>query len=135
VTYCWKVLDKNYNFGFDLIVIEGLHTKLWAPKVTKVLGARIPRSGSLGTKCHLDVGLMERHKEYYKGEGGGFTQVRAMVSLVSSRLFVVHPSNKCYNPTLKECEDDTHTPKMGTWESFGTPENSELDCRCQNTLS
>jgi hypothetical protein len=27
------------------------------------------------TKCHLDVGLMERHKVYYKGEGGGFHQV------------------------------------------------------------
>jgi hypothetical protein len=27
------------------------------------------------TKCHLDVGLMERHKVYYKGEGGGFPQV------------------------------------------------------------
>jgi hypothetical protein len=38
----------------------------------------------------------------------------------------------CHNPTLKECEDDTHTPEMGTWESFGTPENSELDCRGQN---
>jgi hypothetical protein len=37
------------------------------------------------------------------------------------------------NPTLKECEDDTHTPEMGTWESSGTPENSELDCRGQNT--
>jgi len=24
------------------------------------------------TKCHLDVGLMERHIIYYKGEGGGF---------------------------------------------------------------
>jgi hypothetical protein len=35
------------------------------------------------TKCHLDVGLMERHKIYYKGEGGGFPQVRAMVNLVS----------------------------------------------------
>jgi len=35
------------------------------------------------TKCHLDVGLMERCKVYYKGEGGGFTQVRAVVNLVS----------------------------------------------------
>jgi hypothetical protein len=25
------------------------------------------------------------------------------------------------NPTLKECEDDTHTPEMGTWESSKTP--------------
>jgi hypothetical protein len=44
--------------------------------------------GSLGTKCHLDVGLMERHRVYYKGEGGGFPQVRAVVSLVSLSLSV-----------------------------------------------
>jgi hypothetical protein len=37
------------------------------------------------------------------------------------------------NPTLKECEDDIHTPEMGTWESSGTPENSKFDCRGQNT--
>jgi hypothetical protein len=41
---------------------------------------------------------------------------------------------KCRNPISKECEDDIHTPKMGTWESFGTPKNSELDCKGQNTL-
>jgi hypothetical protein len=41
---------------------------------------------------------------------------------------------KCHNPSLKECEDDTHTPKMGTWESSGTFKNSKLDCRGQNTL-
>jgi hypothetical protein len=35
------------------------------------------------TKCHLDVGLVERHKTYYKGEGGGFPQVRALVNPVS----------------------------------------------------
>jgi hypothetical protein len=28
--------------------------------------------GSPGTKCHLDMGLMKRHRVYYKGEGGGF---------------------------------------------------------------
>jgi hypothetical protein len=28
--------------------------------------------GSPMTKWHLDVGLVERHKVYYKGEGGGF---------------------------------------------------------------
>ncbi len=26
-----------------------------------------------GTKCHLDVGFVERHIVYYKGEGGGFS--------------------------------------------------------------
>ncbi len=39
--------------------------------------------GGPGTKCHLDVGLVERHKVYYKGEGGGCPQVWAVVSLVS----------------------------------------------------
>jgi len=28
--------------------------------------------GSFGTKSHLDMGLVERYKVYYKGEGGGF---------------------------------------------------------------
>jgi len=46
----------------------------------KVAGVPIVRISGLplgnpGTKCHLDVGLMERHKIYYKGEGGGFPQV------------------------------------------------------------
>jgi hypothetical protein len=36
-------------------------------------------------------------------------------------------------PLLKECEDDTHTPEMGTWECSGTPETSEFNCKGQNT--
>jgi hypothetical protein len=40
--------------------------------------------GSLGTKSHFDVGFVERHIVYYKGEGGRFPQVQPMVSLVSS---------------------------------------------------
>jgi hypothetical protein len=50
--------------------------------------------GSLGTKCHLDVVPMESCKEYYKGEGGDFPQVQAVVNLVSPRLPVVRPSTK-----------------------------------------
>jgi hypothetical protein len=50
--------------------------------------------GNPRTKCHLDVGLVERHKIYYKGEGDGFPQVQAMVSLVSLSLLVVLPSTK-----------------------------------------
>ncbi len=46
------------------------------------------------TKCHLDVGFMERHKVYYNGEGGGFPQVWAMVSLVSLNLPVARLSTK-----------------------------------------
>jgi hypothetical protein len=38
--------------------------------------------GVPGQKNHLDVAPVERRKVYYKGEGGGFPQVRAVVSLV-----------------------------------------------------
>jgi len=81
----WKVFDKVYNFTLNLISIRGLHTKLWAPKVTRVLTLAIlglPLE-TPGIKNHLDVGLVERRRVYYKGEGGGFLQVRAVVSLVS----------------------------------------------------
>ncbi len=54
---------------------------------------------SLEKKCHLDVSLMGRHRVYYKGEGGGFPQVQAVVNLVNLNLSVVHPSTK-NAPTL-----------------------------------
>jgi hypothetical protein len=38
--------------------------------------------GSLGKKSHLDVASAESCREYYKGEGGGFPRVRAVVCLV-----------------------------------------------------
>ncbi len=60
-------------------------------KVPTLVISRLPL-GSPGTKCHLDVGLVDRHKVYYKGEGDGFPQVRAVVSLMSSSLPVAHPS-------------------------------------------
>ncbi len=50
--------------------------------------------GSPERKIHLDVALMERHKLYYKGEGGGFPQVRAVVSLVNLSLPVARLSTK-----------------------------------------
>jgi len=82
--YHWKALDEGYNFASNLISIRGLYAKLWRPKVAgdptlTILGLPF---GSLGTKNHLDVGPVERCKVYYKGEGGGFPQVGAMVSLV-----------------------------------------------------
>jgi hypothetical protein len=51
-----------------------MHAKLWALKVVRVstLGISGLPFGSSETKCHLDVGPVARHKEYYKGEGGGF---------------------------------------------------------------
>jgi hypothetical protein len=94
-TYHWKDLNKGYHFSLDLITIEGLHTKLCASKV-----AGVPCVGILGlplgspkTKSHLDVAPMERRRVYYKGEGGGFPQVRAVVSLVCPNCpwFVLEP--------------------------------------------
>jgi hypothetical protein len=39
--------------------------------------------GSRGKKSHLNVASARSCKEYYKGEGGGFPRVRAVVSQVS----------------------------------------------------
>jgi hypothetical protein len=36
-------------------------------------------------------------------------------------------------PLWGKCEAATHTPENETWESSGTPENSKLDFRGQNT--
>jgi hypothetical protein len=41
-------------------------------------------SGVPREKSHLDVGPVEGSRVYYKGEGGGFPQVRVMVSLMCS---------------------------------------------------
>jgi hypothetical protein len=43
---------------------------------------RNSHSGVLGEKSHLDVGFVASHRVYYKGEGGGFPQVWAMVNLM-----------------------------------------------------
>ncbi len=95
-TYRWKSIDDGYNFSLDFIAIGGLHAKLWAPKVARIQTVGIPRFplGIPGTKCHLDVGFVERHKVYFKGEDGGFPQVWAVVNLVNPNLFVIHLSTK-----------------------------------------
>jgi len=49
---------------------------------------------SPGTKSHSGVGAAKRCREYYMGEGGGFPQVQAMVSLVNPGLPVACPSTK-----------------------------------------
>jgi hypothetical protein len=86
----------GYNFAFDLISIGGLHAKLWGSKVIGVPTLAISGLpfGSPKTKCHLDVGLMERHKAYYKGEGGDFPQVWVVVSLVNLSLPMARLSTK-----------------------------------------
>ncbi len=85
MTCRWKDLDKAYNFALDFISIRGLQAKLWGPKVVgfPTLAISGLPLGSPETKNHLDVGPVASHKVYYKGEGGGFPQVRAVVSLMS----------------------------------------------------
>ncbi len=96
-----KVLNKNYNFVLDLILIKGLHTKLWAPKAPRGPTLRISGLplGSPKTKLDLGASLMAKHKVYYKGEGGGFPQVWVVVTFVSSCLPVLHPYTKIV-PTM-----------------------------------
>jgi len=91
-----KSFRRGLQLCLDLIVIKGLHTKLWGSKVTEVPTSTILgfSLGSPKTKSHLDVGLVERHIVYYKGEGGGFPQVRVVVNLVSLSLPVARPNTK-----------------------------------------
>jgi hypothetical protein len=95
-TYPSKALDEGYNFFLDFITIGGLHTKLWGPKVggVSILGISGLPNGSLRTKCHLDVAPMDRHKLYYKGEGGGSPQVQVVVNLLISSLLMVRLNTK-----------------------------------------
>jgi hypothetical protein len=88
--------QQGLQLALDLISIGSLHAKLWGLKVARVLTLAILRLplGSPRTKCHLDVGFVERHKVYYKGEGGGFPEVRAVVNLMSLNLPVARPSTK-----------------------------------------
>jgi hypothetical protein len=50
--------------------------------------------GSPGKKCHSDASAAERHREYYKGEGGGFSRVWAVVTQMSPRFPVACPNTK-----------------------------------------
>ncbi len=93
-----KPLNKGYNFAWELISIKSLHTKLWAPKATRVPTVGISRLplGNLETKWHLGAIPMAMHIIYYKGEGGGFPQVWAMVNLMSSCLLVAPSCTKAF---------------------------------------
>jgi len=46
------------------------------------------------TKWHLGASPVGRHIVYYKGEGGGFPQVWAMVSLMIPNFPMARPNTK-----------------------------------------
>ncbi len=58
--------------------------------------SRLPLGSPETKKNHLDVGLVASHKVYYKGEGGGFPQVRAVVSFVCSCCSWFIPTPKVF---------------------------------------
>ncbi len=72
-----------------------LKHKLW-PK--EGLGVKLPilklPFGSPETKCHLYVGFVEKHKVYYKGEGGGFPPSLGRGESCESELPMACPSTK-----------------------------------------
>ncbi len=49
---------------------------------------------SPGNLCHSDVASATSRREYYKGEGGGFPRVRAVVSLVCPSALGKSPTPK-----------------------------------------
>ncbi len=80
-TYCWKTLDENYNFASNLTPIRGLHKK--------VMGLQSCKSPNFENfETHNLRVLGQNDKEYFKGEGGGFPQVRGMVNLMSPYMLV-----------------------------------------------
>jgi hypothetical protein len=96
LTYHWKAFDKGYNFTLDLTLIEGIYKKLRTSKMLEVsiLGISGLPLGSPRTKQNLGVGLVARHRESYKGEGGGFPQVRAVVNLMNLCLLIARLCTK-----------------------------------------
>ncbi len=100
-TYRWKALNEGYNFALNLTLIKGLHTKLCTSKVAEVPMFKISGFplGSPGTKHHLSDGPMAKRKLYYKGEGGGFPQVKVVVNFVSLCLLVACPCTKSAQTT------------------------------------
>jgi len=87
------ILLESFQRGLQLCFRPHLNQRS-AHKVMAPQSRRSPNLGNfLGQKNHLDVSPVERCRVYYKGEGGGFPQVRAMVSLVCSccSWFVLTP--------------------------------------------
>jgi hypothetical protein len=97
----WKALEESYNFGWNFVPIRVWGKKLRTLKVPGVQTGTVSglHFGSPGKKSHSDVASARSCREYYKGEGGGFPQVRAVVSQVS-------PSRSWLVPTPKRVQNE-----------------------------
>jgi len=65
-----------YNVPHQLQTSNGIKGKMVIPLLNYIYILS-------GKKNHLDVSVAENYREYYMGEGGGFPQVRAVVSQVN----------------------------------------------------
>jgi hypothetical protein len=72
------MLLESYQRGLQLYFRPHPNPRL-KNKVMRSQSCKSPNVGNFETKfgnpktkCYLDVGLVERHRIYYKGEGGGF---------------------------------------------------------------
>jgi hypothetical protein len=83
---CFKI-HLNRRFAQEVIGLQ-------SHKKSQFREFRDSQLASLGTKWHLGASNVARHREYYKGEGGGLSKVRAVVSLVSSCLPMVRLCTK-----------------------------------------
>ncbi len=79
------ILLKSFRWGLQIFFKPHLNRRC-AHKVMDPQSCGSPICGSPGTKWHLGASPMSQHRIYYKGEGGGFPQVRAMVSFMSPCL-------------------------------------------------
>jgi hypothetical protein len=80
-----KALLEGYNFGSDLVSIEGRGEELRSPKVSRVQPGTISglHFGSPEKKSHLDATPVGERKVYYREYGGGISRVRAVVCHVN----------------------------------------------------
>ncbi len=88
--------DVPHTFGkLSTRATNFLHTSLQLEVCTKHYGP--PNSGILRLSTWKSRDKMTfgcKHKEYYKGEGGDFPQVKAMVIIVHLCLSMVNPCIK-----------------------------------------
>jgi hypothetical protein len=85
VTYSWKAFNESYNFATGFTQLEAYIKSYGFPKLQESQLWKFwdSRLGRLGTKWHLGVIPMARHKEYCEGEGGGFLWIWIMMNFVS----------------------------------------------------
>jgi hypothetical protein len=91
---------ESFRQGLQLCLKPHLNWR-YARKVISPQSREIPNFGNFRTptwesrdKCHLDASPVANHRVYYKGESGGFPQVRAVMNLVSPSLPMAHPDTK-----------------------------------------